>query len=228
MESTGVFTTKDKVQFKDVSGISCIDEHISLIVPAKESFKPFVLLDAAQAGAHLKGGAKKVIISAPSAGASSFLRVSCACVPCLCPYYEHGFDCTCCSRTDAPMFVMGVNEEKYDPTNDNIVSNASCTTNCLAPLAKVQPFLSFEDPRYSLLPIDQHVAWMMVITMSCRKRTCLKPCPTLFDLSICALHVTLWRPRERLVRLQAFDHAEAFMFHACRSFTRITALRRAS
>jgi len=37
---------------------------------------------------------------------------------------------------DAPMFVVGVNESSYDPKM-NVVSNASCTTNCLAPLAKV-------------------------------------------------------------------------------------------
>lgn len=56
---------------------------------------------------HLEAGAKKVIISAPS------------------------------KSKEVPTFVLGVNEEKYNPEKDHIISNASCTTNCLAPVVKV-------------------------------------------------------------------------------------------
>lgn len=65
-----------------------------------------IFRDADSAGAHIDGGAKKVIISAPAKG-------------------------------NVKTFVMGVNEDEYDPTTHHIVSNASCTTNCLAPMAKV-------------------------------------------------------------------------------------------
>ncbi len=59
-----------------------------------------------QAAAHIEGGAKKVIISAPA-------------------------------KDEDITIVMGVNDGKYDPARHNILSNASCTTNCVAPMAKV-------------------------------------------------------------------------------------------
>ncbi|MFD0785537.1 type I glyceraldehyde-3-phosphate dehydrogenase [Micromonospora azadirachtae] len=62
--------------------------------------------DASKAKAHIDGGAKKVIISAPA-------------------------------KNEDVTVVMGVNHESYDPAKHNIISNASCTTNCLAPMAKV-------------------------------------------------------------------------------------------
>jgi glyceraldehyde 3-phosphate dehydrogenase len=62
--------------------------------------------DAEAASAHIKAGAKKVLISAPATG-------------------------------DVATFVLGVNEHLYEPANHHIISNASCTTNCLAPMAKV-------------------------------------------------------------------------------------------
>ena len=65
-----------------------------------------IFTDAAKAGAHMNGGAKKVIISAPASG------------------------------EDLTM-VLGVNDSKYDPDNHHIISNASCTTNCFAPMVKV-------------------------------------------------------------------------------------------
>ncbi|MGB9013079.1 MAG: type I glyceraldehyde-3-phosphate dehydrogenase [Aeromicrobium sp.] len=61
--------------------------------------------DATQAKAHIDGGAKKVIISAPA-------------------------------KNEDVTIVMGVNHDLYDPAEHTVISNASCTTNCLAPMAK--------------------------------------------------------------------------------------------
>lgn len=82
VESTGLFTIKKDGVNKKGKTVQGAENHIT------------------------KGGAKKVIISAPA----------------------EGEDLT---------IVMGVNDDKYDPVNHNVVSNASCTTNCLAPAAKV-------------------------------------------------------------------------------------------
>ncbi|MDD5431425.1 MAG: type I glyceraldehyde-3-phosphate dehydrogenase [Candidatus Omnitrophica bacterium] len=82
VESTGLFTVKKDGVNKKGKEVKGAENHIT------------------------KGGAKKVIISAPA----------------------EGEDIT---------IVMGVNEDKYDPKNHSVVSNASCTTNCLGPIAKV-------------------------------------------------------------------------------------------
>nr|GEV53838.1 glyceraldehyde-3-phosphate dehydrogenase, cytosolic [Tanacetum cinerariifolium] len=108
---------KNDIKLKDEKTLLIGDKAISVFgcrnpeeIPWGEAGAAYVVestgvfTDKDKAAAHLKGGAKKVVISAPSA--------------------------------NAPMFVMGVNEKDY--TSDvTIVSNASCTTNCLAPLAKV-------------------------------------------------------------------------------------------
>merc|ERR1712028_38637 len=65
-----------------------------------------IFTEKAKAELHIKGGAKRVIISAPPKDA-------------------------------VPIYVVGVNHTDFNPATDTVVSNASCTTNCLAPLAKV-------------------------------------------------------------------------------------------
>jgi glyceraldehyde 3-phosphate dehydrogenase len=86
---------------KDPSQIPWKDMGVDIVAECTGVFR-----DREKAGAHLTGGARKVIISAPA------------------------------SDPDITI-VMGVNSTQYDPKQHHIVSNASCTTNCLAPVAKV-------------------------------------------------------------------------------------------
>lgn len=107
----GDVSTKDGklvVNGKEVAVYACMSPEE---IPWKECGAEYIVestgvfLTAEKASAHLKAGAKKVVMSAPSKDAT-------------------------------PMFVCGVNLDKYESSMD-IVSNASCTTNCLAPIAKV-------------------------------------------------------------------------------------------
>ncbi|HKG25995.1 MAG TPA: type I glyceraldehyde-3-phosphate dehydrogenase [Thermomicrobiales bacterium] len=86
---------------KEPAKIPWGDEGVDVVVESTGRFT-----DADKAKAHLDGGAKKVIISAPAKG-------------------------------EDVTIVLGVNEQVYDPNAHTIISNASCTTNCLAPVAKV-------------------------------------------------------------------------------------------
>ncbi|NLG80077.1 MAG: type I glyceraldehyde-3-phosphate dehydrogenase [Firmicutes bacterium] len=86
---------------KDPAAIPWKDLGVDIVIESTGVFT-----NAEKATGHLKGGAKKVIITAPAKGEDITI-------------------------------VMGVNEKSYDPAKHNIISNASCTTNCLAPVAKV-------------------------------------------------------------------------------------------
>jgi glyceraldehyde 3-phosphate dehydrogenase len=86
---------------KDPAAIKWGDVGVDIVIESTGLFT-----DAEKARAHIQGGAKKVIISAPAKG-------------------------------EDVTIVLGVNQEMYDPDAHTIISNASCTTNCLAPVAKV-------------------------------------------------------------------------------------------
>jgi len=86
---------------RDPGNISWRDWGVDIVIESTGLFT-----DATKAAAHLKGGAKKVLISAPA-------------------------------RNEDITIVLGVNEDQYQPDKHRIISNASCTTNCIAPVVKV-------------------------------------------------------------------------------------------
>ena len=89
------------IQERDPSNIKWGTLGVEIVIESTGFFT-----NAEKAAGHLKGGAKKVIISAPATGEDATI-------------------------------VMGVNEETYDKTKHNVISNASCTTNCVANMVKV-------------------------------------------------------------------------------------------
>ncbi|MBI2916028.1 MAG: type I glyceraldehyde-3-phosphate dehydrogenase [Elusimicrobia bacterium] len=108
----GTVEAKDSSIFIDGKELRVIAEKDPAKLPWKDLGVDIVIestgrfTDAEKAKAHMLGGAKKVVISAPAKGE----------------------DITIC---------MGINEQKYDPAKHHILSNASCTTNCLAPIVKI-------------------------------------------------------------------------------------------
>ncbi len=86
---------------RDPANIAWQDYGVDIVIESTGLFT-----DATKAAAHLQGGAKKVLISAPA-------------------------------RSEDITVVLGVNEDQYIPDKHNIISNASCTTNCIAPVVKV-------------------------------------------------------------------------------------------
>jgi len=86
---------------RDPENINWKDYGVDIVIESTGLFT-----DASRAASHFKGGAKKIIISAPA-------------------------------KNEDITIVLGVNEEKYNPARHHIISNASCTTNCIAPVAKV-------------------------------------------------------------------------------------------
>ncbi|EID99790.1 type I glyceraldehyde-3-phosphate dehydrogenase [Leptospira licerasiae] len=109
----GTVTHTDDSLIVDGKKVLCVSERDPEKLPWKDLKVDYVIestglfTDRVGAEKHIKAGAKKVVISAPA------------------------------KDKDIPTFVMGVNNEKYDPSKDHVVSNASCTTNCLAPITKV-------------------------------------------------------------------------------------------
>lgn len=109
----GSVKTTESALIIDGHEIKCLAEKDPAALPWKALGADYVIESTglfttrADASKHLAAGAKRVVISAPA------------------------------KDKDIPTFVLGVNDEAYNPKTDTILSNASCTTNCLAPLAKV-------------------------------------------------------------------------------------------